>query len=104
MTNVIRPTFGKRPPPASSTNAPAAEYRPLRSLGKAAGYIVALMEDEGPQGPAVKVVIGNASGNTVEAIALMAHTPAGKAEAEAAALAVLRALEIVETDSGPSTA
>lgn len=99
MTNIIRPNFGSRSREEEPAEiAPSEEvFQPLHVYGTAAGYIVALLEDaRGPEGRAFKVVIGSYSGNVLEAVAVMPATDAGRADADATALAILRALEIVE--------
>jgi len=71
MDNVIRPSFGGRQQPAS-TEPPAYEdgYQPLHVYGRAAGHLVALIEDaSGPEGLVLKVVVGPAAGNSIEAVA-----------------------------------
>lgn len=107
MTNIIRPNFGGRsreadpPEPAGAQD----EYQPLHVYGTAAGYVVALLEDtHGPEGRALKVVIGPASGNMIEAVAVTPATETGRVDADAAAMAVLRTLEIVEQGSAPASA
>ncbi|CAO4162633.1 hypothetical protein [Methylorubrum populi] len=107
MTNIIRPNFGSR----SREEEPAEiapseeEFQPLHVYGTAAGYIVALVEDaRRPEGRAIKVVIGSYSGNVLEAVAVMPATDAGRVDADATAMAVLRALEIVEQGREPMPA
>lgn len=107
MTNIIRPNFGNRGREAEPSEfAPSEEeHQPLHVYGTAAGYIVALLEDaRGPEGRALKVVIGPASGNVVETVAVMPATDAGRVDADATAMAVLRALEIVEQGSSSASA
>jgi hypothetical protein len=102
MTNIIRPNFGGRGREAeapASAEAPT-EHHPVHVYGTAAGYVVALLEDaDGPEGRAFKVVVGLAAGNTIEAVAVMPATDAGRLDADATAMAVLRTLEIVEQSS-----
>ena len=100
MSNVIRPTFGAprgaASEPAVTPASPEARYEPLRVYGIAAGHIVALLQDDAaPEGPVVKVVVGPEGGNTVEAVAILPATPEGEADADMAAMAVLRALEVL---------
>ncbi|HJE25380.1 MAG TPA: hypothetical protein K8W01_17125 [Methylorubrum populi] len=107
MTNIIRPNFGSRSREGEPAEiAPSEEgYQPLHVYGTAAGYIVVLLEDaRGPEGRALKVVIGPASGNVLEAVAMMPATDAGRVDADATAVAVLRALEIVEQGREPMPA
>lgn len=107
MTNIIRPIFGSRTREAEPPEAPDPheEYQPLHVYGTAAGYLVALMEDaRGPEGRCLKVVIGAASKNTIEAVAVMPPTDEGRVDADMAAMAVLRALEIVEQGGAPASA
>lgn len=99
MSNIIRPNFGSRSQEAEPSEPadPGDEYLPLHVYGTAAGYVVALLEDtRGPEGRALKVVIGPTSGNTIEAVAVMPATDEGRIDADAAAVAVLRAMEIIE--------
>ena len=71
----------------------------------AAGYLVALMEDaRGPEGHVLKVVVGPAGQNLCEAVAVMPATEEGRVDADASAMAVLRALEIVEQGDAPASA
>lgn len=101
MPNVIRPTFGSRPRETDEA-APVAPlgsdgYHQLHVYGRAAGYLVALMEDAGgPEGDALKIVVGPLADNEVEAVAVMPATPEGRIDADVAAMAILRTLEIVE--------
>ena len=100
MSNVIRPTFGApreaASEPAVTPASPEARYEPLRVYGTAAGYLVALLRDDAaPEGPVVKVVVGPDGGNSVEAVAILPATPEGEADADMAAMAVLRALEVL---------
>lgn len=100
MSNVIRPTFGARrevpPKEADPSVPPQAEDQPLRVYGIGAGHLVALLQDDAaPEGPVVKVVVGPEGGDTVEAVAILPATPEGEADADMAAMAVLRALEVV---------
>lgn len=107
MTNIIRPNFGGRSREAEPSEATDAgdEFQPLHVYGTAAGYLVMLMEDaRGPEGFVLKVVVGSAGKNLVEAVAVTPATDEGRADADAAAMAVLRALEIVERDTAPSSA
>ena len=99
MDNVIRPTFGRKAP---EPPAPAREdAHALRMLGEAGGFLVGLIEDEtGPEGPALQVVVGACGGDTVEAVAVMPATPAGRIDAEMVAMAVLRTLELVAEPDG----
>ena len=107
MTNIIRPNFGGRSREAemaASVEVPT-EHHPTHVYGTAAGYVVALLEDaDGPEGRAFKVVVGLATGNTIEAVAAMPATDEGRIDADTAAMAVLRALEIVEQGSAPTSA
>lgn len=107
MTNIIRPNFGGRSredePAAPIPEADAVE--PLHVYGTAAGYLVALMEDaRGPEGHVLKVVVGPAGQNLCEAVAVMPATEEGRVDADASAMAVLRALEIVEQGDAPASA
>jgi hypothetical protein len=109
MSNVIRPDFGTRREAraeAAAAPAPAAEESlPLRVYGIAAGHLVALLRDDAaPEGPVLRVAVGPEGGNRVEAVAVVPATPEGEVDADLAALAVLRALEIVETGDGGSAA
>ncbi|CAO4173251.1 hypothetical protein [Methylorubrum aminovorans] len=107
MTNIIRPNFGGRTHETELSEAPDPheEYQPLHVYGTAAGYLVALVQDaRGPEGRCLKVVLGAASKNTIEAVAVMPATDEGRVDADMAAMAVLRALEIVERSSAPSSA
>ncbi len=107
MSNIIRPNFGSRSREAEPSDPadPGDEYHPLHVYGTAAGYVVALLEDNrGPEGQALKVVIGPAAGNTIEAVAVMPDTDEGRVDADTAAMAVLRALEVVEQSSAPPSA
>ncbi|MGX5774867.1 hypothetical protein [Methylorubrum zatmanii] len=106
MTNIIRPNFGSRSREAEPSEfaSPEEEYQPLHVYGTAAGYVVALLEDaRGPEGRALKVVVGPATGNTIEAVAVMPATDDGRVDADAAAMAVLRTLQVVEA-SDPALA
>ncbi|KQO92008.1 hypothetical protein [Methylorubrum extorquens] len=107
MTNIIRPNFGGRDreaEPAVAADALEA-YEPLHVYGTAAGYLVALLEDaSGPEGRCLKVVIGAVGGNVFEAVAVTPATDEGRVDADMAAMAVLRALEVVEQGSGPASA
>ena len=107
MTNIIRPDFGGRnrgaeaPEPAKAGDA----SEPLHVYGIAAGHVVALIEGIGGlEGRTLKVAVGSTTQNVVEAVAVMPITPEGRAEADASAMAILRALEIVEQGTGPSSA
>ena len=107
MTNIIRPDFGGRrrdaEAPESTSDGDASQ--PLHLYGTAAGHVVALMEDtRGPEGRALKVVVGSAARNVVEAVAVMPPTDEGRVDADATAMAILLALEIVEHGTGPSSA
>ena len=110
MSNVIRPTFGARPKP-DDTDAPPAvasvtRHRALRVFGQAAGYEVALIHDEDtPQGPVFKVVVGPEDGGEVEAVAILPDTPEGDADAEVIGMAILRTLEVIDVaQRGPEIA
>ncbi|MBB2961806.1 hypothetical protein [Methylobacterium sp. R2-1] len=99
MTNIIRPHFGgcTRETEAFEAPDPHEEYQPLHVYGTAAGYLVALVQDaRGPEEPCLKVVVGAASKNTIEAVAVLPPTDEGRVDADMAAMAVLRALEIIE--------
>ncbi|TFZ56364.1 hypothetical protein E4V01_18715 [Methylorubrum sp. Q1] len=101
MTNIIRPNFGGRDREAE----PAMAAEALHIYGTAAGYLVALLEDAGgPEGRCLKVVTGSVGGNVFETVAVMPATDEGRIDADMAAMAVLRALEIVEQGSGPASA
>ncbi|MBD8908077.1 hypothetical protein [Methylorubrum zatmanii] len=105
MTNIIRPNFGSRSREAEPSEFASSEeeYQPLHVYGTAAGYVVALLEDaRGPEGRALKVVVGSAGKSTIEAVAVMPVTDEGRVDADMAAMAVLRALEIVEQGDEPS--
>lgn len=109
MTNIIRPNFGGRSredePVAPTAEAEADAVEPLHVYGTAAGYLVALMADtRGPEGHVLKVVVGPAGQNLCEAVAVMPATEAGRVDADASAMAVLRALEIVEQGDAPASA
>ena len=68
----------------------------MRVYKTAAEYLVALLPDDAaPVGPVVKVVVGPDGGKSVEAVAILPATPEGEADAEMAAMAVLRALEVL---------
>lgn len=106
MTNVIRPTFGSKPQPESTEGSSpvfhASEFLLVRVYGKAAGYFVALISDEtDPVGHVVKVVVGTDTSDEVDAVALMPATPEGEANADVAAMAILRTLELIEKDRQP---
>ncbi len=74
--------------------------QPLHVYGQAAGHLVALIEDaRGPEGLALKVVVGPAGGNTVDAVAFFVATDEGRIDADTAANAILRA--VVEGDRSP---
>ncbi|SFL19049.1 hypothetical protein [Methylorubrum salsuginis] len=109
MSNVIRPTFGSRPRPSAEAapvaSQAAAELHPPYVYGRAAGYLVALMEDaNGPEGDVLRVVVGPLAGNELEAVAVMPATHEGRTDADVTALAILRTLEIVEVEAGPASA
>lgn len=107
MTNIIRPNFGVRDREAEPAIAADAveEYQPLHVYGTAAGYLVALLEDaRGPEGRCLKAVIGSVGGNVFETVAVMPATDEGRVDADMAAMAVLRALEVVEQGSGSTSA
>ncbi|GEP10512.1 hypothetical protein [Methylobacterium gnaphalii] len=96
MNNVIRPTFGTRPK-TDAPSPPAAEHRALRIFGQAAGYTVALIQDDDDRtGPALKVVVGPTTGNEVEAVAILPALPEGEADADVVGMAILRTLEVIE--------
>jgi hypothetical protein len=103
MDNVIRPNFGRKAP---VSQPPAREdEHALRMLGQAGAYLVGLIEDEtGPEGPTFKVVVGPNPGDTVEAVAVMPATAAGRVDAEMVGLAVLRTLELVAEQDEPGIA
>ena len=82
MSNVIRPTFGARPPPADTTATAATAVPEVRHdihvYGEAAGHRVGLLRDaEGPEGRTYKVVVGALDGETIEGIAVVPATPEG---------------------------
>ncbi|GJD58807.1 hypothetical protein [Methylobacterium dankookense] len=103
MDNVIRPNFGRKAP---EPQPPAHEdEHALRMLGQAGAFLVGLIEDEdGPEGPSFKVVVGPCPGDTVEAVAVMPATPAGRIDAEMVGMAVLRTLELVAEQDAPGIA
>lgn len=106
MDNVIRPSFGTSRPPVSA-EPPAYEegYQPLHVYGHAAGHLVALIEDaSGPEGLVLKVVVGPATGNSIEAVAFFAASDEGRIDADTTANAILRTLEVVEGDRSPRPA
>lgn len=107
MTNILRPNFGGRSREAEPSEAIDAgdEKQPFHVYGTAAGYIVALLEDtRGPEGQVLKVVVGPAAGNAIEAVAVMPASDEGRIDADTTALAVLRALDIVEQGRAPTSA
>ncbi|MGU3538597.1 hypothetical protein [Methylobacterium sp. A54F] len=104
MSNILRPDFGSRVRPPMP-EAPEEGHSLLRVFGDAAGHIVALIRDEaGPEGPALKVVVGVLAGREVEAVAVFPETPAGEVDAQVTGLAVVRALEVVEGRDGAGMA
>lgn len=106
MDNVIRPSFGTSRPPVSVEPVAYEEgYQPLHVYGQAAGHLVALIEDaSGPEGLALKVVVGPAAGNSIEAVAIFVASDEGRIDADATANAILRALEVIEGDRAPKPA
>lgn len=110
MSNVIRPTFGTRGTPTEAgpdataavsppVAAPAASERrrDLQLYGQAAGYAVGLLRDEdGPEGPTHRIVVGPLDTNVIEVVAVVPATAEGEIDAERTAMAILRAFEIVE--------
>ena len=94
MDNVIRPTFGR---PTAAPDAAAEAYHPLRVYGTAAGYLVALIRaDAGPEGQALRIVVGPEAADAVETVAVLPDDAAGETDAERIGLAILRTLEIVD--------
>jgi hypothetical protein len=109
MDNVIRPAFGARSAPSEPAHPKASptpdEWRQLHLYGKAAGYLVGLLRDEdGPEGRTHRVVVGRLDTNAIEAVTVVPATPEGEIDAERAAMAVLRTLEILEADAAPRPA
>jgi hypothetical protein len=92
MTNIIRPNFGGRTREAEPFDAaaPYEECQPLRVYGTEAGHLVSLIQDtRGPEGRCLKDVIGAASKNTIEAVAVMPASDEGRDDADMTAMAVL---------------
>lgn len=101
MGDVIRPTFGggQRSNPAPD-DAPAP-YVPLRAVGSAGGYAVGLIRaDAASEGAVVKVVLSALGWGEVEPVAIFPATPRGETDAEAAAFAILRTLELIAGRGG----
>src|SRR4051794_33228707 len=98
MSNVIRPDFGsKRNSEPSSGDGQVVEA--LCIYGEEAGYRVGLVQDDSePEGPVLRVFVGLAAGNDVEAVAVLPPTPEGRVDADAIGLAILRTLEIIARD------
>ena len=63
-----------------------------------------IRDDSAPEGPAFRVVIGPASSNVVESVAVMPAEPESETDAEVIGFAVVRALEIVEGNAAPESA
>lgn len=105
MDNVIRPVFGNRPKPAPDVpDANPVRHHPLKVFGEAAGYVVALVQDEtAPEGPLLKVAVGRADSDEIETVAMLPPNAEGAAYAEAVGHAILRTLEIVEGEEPPKT-
>jgi len=94
MSNVIRPTFGR---PADASHETVESSSPLRVYGTAVGHFVALIRAEtGAEGQTLQIIIGREGGEGAEAVAIFPDNAEGEADAEAAAFAILRALEIVK--------
>jgi hypothetical protein len=93
MTNVIRPTFGR---PATEAPETVDDFTPLRVYGTAVGHFVALIRaDHEDAGHTLQLIVGQADGGAAEAVAILPDTAEGEADAEVAAHAILRTLEIV---------
>jgi hypothetical protein len=60
-----------------------------------------MRDARGPEGRCLKVVVGSAGKNTIEAVAVMPPIDEWRVDADTAAIAVLRALEIVEQGDEP---
>ena len=105
MSNIIRPEFGRR-----HRDEPQAETEQVTEAvclyGEEAGYRVGLVQDDsGPEGPVLKLFVGEAGSDEVEAVAVTPATPEGRIDADAIGIAILRTLEIVgrgEDGSGPA--
>ena len=102
MTNVIRPTFGRRTDAEPET---VERFSPLRVYGAAVGHFVALIRAEtGEEGMTLQVIVGREGGVGAEAVAIHPDNAKGEADAEATGFAILRALEIVkEAMVGPES-
>lgn len=102
MSNVIRANFGAKADAPPQREEPAVEHHPVRVFGQAAGYAVALLQDDAaPEGPVLKIVVGLLSGNTVETVAILPATPEGATDADVTGMAILRTLEVVEDAARP---
>lgn len=98
MGDVIRPTFGGGERSEPAADGPPAAYVPLRAVGSAGDYAVGLIRDDAaPEGSVIKVVISALGWEEVEPVAIFPSTSEGEGEidAEAAAFAILRTLELI---------
>lgn len=94
MTNVIRPTFGRRTEAEPET---VESFSPLQVYGTTVGHFVALIRAEtGDEGVTLQVIVGRDGGDGAESVAIFPDNAEGEANAEATAFAILRALDIVK--------
>ncbi|KQP61395.1 hypothetical protein ASG40_01510 [Methylobacterium sp. Leaf399] len=101
MDNIIRPTFGA-PRPEPQRPEPRIQVTTERVYGEAHGYRVCLVRgDDAPEGDVLKVAVGLTTGMEVSTVAILPATEAGETDAELVALAVLRALSLVEVETVP---
>lgn len=101
MSNVIRPTFGGWERPETAAGDSPVPYVPLRAFGSSGGYAVGLIRDDAAlEGAVIKVVVSALGWEVVEPVAIFPATLEGETDAEAAAFAVLRTLELVAARGG----
>ena len=94
MTNVIRPTFGRRPDAEPEI---VESFSPLQVFGTTVGHFVALIRAEtGDEGITLQVIVGRDGGEGAESVAIFPDNAEGEADAEVTAFAILRTLEIVK--------
>jgi hypothetical protein len=97
MDNVIRPTFRRAVAEAEAAPETVEAFSPLNVYGAAVGHFLALIRAENEKaGMTLQVIVGREGGDNAEAVAIFPDTAEGEADAEMAAFAILRALEIVK--------
>lgn len=103
MDNVIRPIFGQSARPRDQAE-PRVEVITERVYGEAHGYRVCLVRDDGArEGPVLKVVVGLASGMEVSTVAVLPASREGEVDCEIVALAILRTLNLLESEQDDLT-